>query len=305
MGRIYLRESLDYWNDMEILPPRIQPFQRLITRTHDPKVASWKNGYRQYRPCLRWEFGFTCAFCMLREEDLTWPVMEGTGLTTIEHREPQSTSPTQANTYENCLYVCLWCNRARSNQPVTNAAGHRLLEPTSAVWSEHFVAEGDTLSYRQGDKSAEYTYRAYDLDDPRKVKLRAMRRDHLDYCLRLIREGPRQLRALQDRFKKAMTASSTGAESPSADDFALAELLKENIARAWRELQRYKAVPLDAEPSCRCTTVPIFQLPDALRVQVQEVPAPSEASQNPGTAPEHSRELDSPRKRLQKARKKR
>jgi hypothetical protein len=50
----------------KILPPVTQPWPQVIVRQHKPPEAK----YKTYRACLRWEFGFSCAFCLLHETDL-------------------------------------------------------------------------------------------------------------------------------------------------------------------------------------------------------------------------------------------
>lgn len=45
---------------MRILPPVLTPWPAVIERRHDPPLARGRHGYRAYRSCLRWEFGFTC-----------------------------------------------------------------------------------------------------------------------------------------------------------------------------------------------------------------------------------------------------
>ena len=128
---------------MDILPARIEPFCHLIRRVHAPTPLSSEGGYRAHRPCLRWEFGFTCAACLLHESDFTEYGTEGTGLMTIEHLEPRSADPARANDYDNCIYLCRFCNGERSDKPVVNKDGDHLLNPTEVVWADHFEVDGD------------------------------------------------------------------------------------------------------------------------------------------------------------------
>src|SRR5436190_1471867 len=90
---------------MNTLPRQTQPATAPIPRRHTPSRA----GYATYRSCLRWEFGFTCAFCLLHEADLVEEGVQGTGLTTIEHHVAQSADLTLVDTYENCFYACRYC----------------------------------------------------------------------------------------------------------------------------------------------------------------------------------------------------
>jgi hypothetical protein len=120
---------------MKIVPLMTLPSTKPFARTHSPKPA----GYRTYRPCLRWEFGFTCALCLVHEADLhEFGLAEGWGLTWIEHRETQSSEPGKANDYSNCIYACRLCNAARNDKPLQDALGNRVLDPTLDAWADHF-----------------------------------------------------------------------------------------------------------------------------------------------------------------------
>jgi hypothetical protein len=246
---------------MEILPARIQPLTRRIARKHRPRQTSSNKGYQRYRECLRWEFGFICSLCMAQEVDLVASGVKGTGITTIEHIQRQETHPELANTYENCLYVCRSCNRARGIRPWKNERGDHLLDPTSATWSDHFISDGDRLKPRPGDGHATYTHKAYDLDNPAKRELRASRRKHIEYLLRIIRRGPMQLRKLEQRIARSREAHD------AAELRDLAKSLRMAIDRAWGELKRYSAIPADRS-ICRCEAPPTLELPQALAEQV-------------------------------------
>lgn len=52
---------------MKILPPTTQPPLQAIERRHRPKKS---RRWSDYRACLRWDFAFTCGFCLLHEVDL-------------------------------------------------------------------------------------------------------------------------------------------------------------------------------------------------------------------------------------------
>src|SRR5215210_7160639 len=129
---------------MRILPRRTRPFPVKLERRHTPRPTRGRRGYQAFRPCLRWEFGFTCAFCLAHESDLVEHGAEGTGLMTIEHFLPVSAGKTPveaetlANDYGNCFYACRYCNGARIAAPVVDLRGRRLLNPCTHAWSEHF-----------------------------------------------------------------------------------------------------------------------------------------------------------------------
>ena len=54
---------------MKILPPQTKPPTSPIERRHRPRPVHGRQGYLKFRPCLRWDFGFTCPFCLMHESD--------------------------------------------------------------------------------------------------------------------------------------------------------------------------------------------------------------------------------------------
>lgn len=227
---------------MKILPPRTNPPSQRIERRHNPKPASGRCGYREYRPCLRWDFGFTCAFCLLHESDLSEHGVEGTGLTSVEHFVPVSNGGA-VNDYQNCFYACRFCNQARGDAPVIDFRGRRLLNPCIEIWAEHFRSELDCLS--PVSEEAGYTHEIYDLDDPRKVALRKVRRERLEECGQLLSEGP----SLLERLLRQLSAQPVESQ---LDILMAAEELRRAIGHALRDTLRYAAVPKDADETCRC-----------------------------------------------------
>ncbi|NUQ72524.1 MAG: HNH endonuclease [Polyangiaceae bacterium] len=255
---------------MDILPARTRPYRRRIRRQHKPAEATYYGGYRSFRPCLRWEFGFTCSVCLLHEGDLLEAGAARSGLMTIEHIEPQSTAAERANEYRNCLYLCRYCNTSRSDWPRVNADGHRLLDPTSAIWADHFVIgiEDDRLEPVPGDADARYTHEVYDIDEPRKMFLRRERRERMMDALVLVREGPAERDFL---LRKAGELEARGSSEDMAEAARLrrgADLHGLSIARAWKDLLRYRAIPEDHDKVCRCSQSRALRLPAVLGEQV-------------------------------------
>ncbi len=66
--------------------------------------------YESYRPWLREEFYFRCVYCLRRErwnlDDIAF---------TIDHLHPVSSAPDLRCDYENLLYACSRCNRAKTD----------------------------------------------------------------------------------------------------------------------------------------------------------------------------------------------
>jgi hypothetical protein len=71
-------------------------------RRHGP---SGYRSYHSYKPWLRDEFTFTCAFCLVRER---W-YPNGHAAFSVEHLSPKKFGKDVLN-YENLLYACLQCN---------------------------------------------------------------------------------------------------------------------------------------------------------------------------------------------------
>jgi hypothetical protein len=227
-------------------------------------VTAGRLGYRGYRPCLRWEFGFTCAFCLLHEADFLEHGAEGSGLTSIEHRMPVSTDPRESNRYENCFYACRFCNRSRSDAPLADTAGRRLLDSCSTVWADHFaLGDDDRLAPLSGD--AAYTEATYDLNDPRKTRLRRLRRERMEKWLRLLAEGPRQVALLLAHSGQVSSLQEAG------ELVEAAEQLRDCVLRASREIVRYLAIPRDSDEICRCRRSDYHSLPPWLDDQTLEI----------------------------------
>ncbi len=250
---------------MRILPPQLVPWRIAIERRHTPPVARGRYGYRTYRQCLRWEFGFTCPFCLCHEADFAPRGAEGLGVTQVEHFVPSSHDEAGTNDYLNCFYVCRYCNQDRGTAATIDPQdGSRLLNPCSDVWNEHFVAEGDQLRPAVGSADAAYTHAAYDLDDPRKIEMRRFRRDTVEACLRLIESGRTVLDRLLDRALQTQEPALV----------AEAKLIEEALRRAWQELESFKVVPRDARSPCACGGEGLDVVPRALQEQTIEIEPP-------------------------------
>lgn len=225
---------------MTILPASTQPPDEALARRHTPRPVP--RDYTLFRECLRWEFGFTCAICLLHERDLqipggteSWAVMH------IEHIAPGRTSALAA-TYGNLLYICRLCNGARSDQGVIDAQGRRLLDPTRDCWSSHFQLSHDRLQPHEGDRDAAYTAEAYDINNPRKVGLRRHRREVLAGLME-------DLRLFHGRR-------------------AAGHALLDEAERLGRRFAAWAPLPEDAPADCRCSSPDVRSLPRCYQRQV-------------------------------------
>lgn len=247
---------------MKILPPVMRPWSARIDRRHSPPSTPGRESYRRFRQCLRWEFGFTCPFCLCHEADLALDCAEGSGLTQIEHWIPISSDPGRAGDYKNCFYICRYCNRARSAAPIAVEGGEgRLLSPCSDIWQESFSLAGDELEPRRDDTAAAYTLATYDLNDPRKTARRRRRRKVIRARLAFIEQAERARERLLEK----------GIRNREPELVDLAGLLEQALRRAWQDLERFRVVPADAQCPCACGDEELCEIPDVLREQIQEV----------------------------------
>lgn len=44
-----------------------KPWPKGIDRRHKPRAPVGRHGYQAFRQCLRWEFGFSCSFCLCHD----------------------------------------------------------------------------------------------------------------------------------------------------------------------------------------------------------------------------------------------
>ena len=83
----------------------------------ESRPAGYKS-YERYRPWLRDEFTFRCAYCLKRE---TWGQV--TGEFELDHFRPQSLDPHLRLDYFNLVYACRRCNLVKLDQRVDDPIG--------------------------------------------------------------------------------------------------------------------------------------------------------------------------------------
>lgn len=192
------------------LPPETTAPPTPLRRAHRP-AGAWKT----FRPCLRWDFGFTCALCLTHEASLAPPGPDGAermGLLSIEHISPQSADRHAANRYGNCVLACSRGNTARQDTAVLSADGRRLLDPTRVAWADRFLIARDDarrelrVEPRAEDRDAAYTARTYDINEPEKSRRRYHRVVRIEALLQELRFGASKLARL-DALASASPAS--------------------------------------------------------------------------------------------------
>lgn len=170
----------------------------LVVRSAVPPAKS----YTEYRPWLRFDFFFCCAYCSMSEAEAQAIRF------TIDHYEPKAANPTLANDYANLMYCCDECNTRKGDRcppPAARAEGYRFYRADTDCWPEHFERKGIRLEHLSN--VGEFTIEAIDLN---RMTLRTLRgfRERLDQCFSQVSEGilalkrfpidrlPRQIRAL-------------------------------------------------------------------------------------------------------------
>lgn len=238
---------------MKILPGVTQPWRTQIARRHTPQPS----GYWRYRPCLRWEFGFTCAFCLLHEVDFAPLGVERLGVMQIEHFIPQSLDPALRDLYGNCFYICRLCNRARQNAPNHDPRGRgKLLNPCERSWSDTFTVVNDELLPRDSsDPDAAYTWEAYDLSDPNKTMRRRNRREAIEKRRAFLGWAREAELKLQD------LALASGEKALAEQLRAHSQELRRLAALAYQDLELFSAIPRDYDRSCSCPDSAHHSLP--------------------------------------------
>lgn len=234
-----------------------------IDREHKPRPA---NDYHAYLPCLRWEFGFRCAFCGMHELDVPQGVGPGgrdrqPAHWTVEHIALQSVAPDQSATYSNTIYCCRFCNGARSKKPL-NKNGAQLLNPCDHNWSEHFCVVDDAIApVDPSDPHSKYTFSAYDLGNARLTEMRSLRRQ-LAAKVMLIPTIQEMLKEIRKLLENAELASNwQEAKRLTSEQVNL----QAKLDCAFADAQKLVALTPERPATCRCATAPPFHIPPALR----------------------------------------
>lgn len=246
---------------MKVLKAETLPPSRPFTRCHSPQAAS----YAAFRSCLRWEFGFTCAYCLLHETDWIPQGTEKSGLYAIDHFETKKDAPTKVTEYSNCIYACRYCNSVdRGSTPDKSADGKRLLDPSVSAWSQHFKLVADRLTSIDGDTDAQYTEETYSLNSPIKVSKRRERREVIISCLENLSQ-----KNLAGELREI--AAQIPDEEKKTQCLKAANLIDKASENAYRALQKYRAIPIDADTVCKCEQTNRLALPEEIERQTQEI----------------------------------
>jgi hypothetical protein len=97
-------------------------------RKHGPRGYE---DYSSFKPWLRDEFAFRCAYCLERE--MWYP--DRASSFCVDHIEPRSRKPSLICKYQNLVYSCNRCNSAKQDQ--------RILDPMSVAFASHLNVRQD------------------------------------------------------------------------------------------------------------------------------------------------------------------
>ena len=103
-----------------------------------------RNSYQQYRAELKADFNHRCGYCDAHD-DVVW----ARGHYHIDHFAPHSQFPLLKESYENLVYSCPFCNRAKSNKwhgndaTVHNDGIRGFVDPCSNEYDQHLTRSDD------------------------------------------------------------------------------------------------------------------------------------------------------------------
>jgi hypothetical protein len=163
------------------------PTEASIPRVVRSAVPAGK-GYAEYRPYLRYDFFYSCAYCMMTEAEACAIRF------TIDHYEPRKARPELEHEYENLMYACDPCNGRKGDRcppPEARAVGYRFFRPDEDSFADHFYLTG--LRIESKTQVGEYSINALDLNRQTLRRLRGIRRRLAD-CDSLVAEGVLGLR---------------------------------------------------------------------------------------------------------------
>jgi 5-methylcytosine-specific restriction endonuclease McrA len=162
-----------------------------------------KSGYEGYRPVLRNDFLYSCAYCSMAEYEALGHTWE------IDHFKPISkhVDGENPNEYSNLNYSCHRCNGYKSDiwpTPADQLKGKRFLRPDKDAFTDHIEVKGDELRART--RPGMYTVIKILLNREQAKNVRRIRRE-LGMSNELIQSGLQALRGRRiDRFPVALKA---------------------------------------------------------------------------------------------------
>jgi hypothetical protein len=198
-------------------------------RRHHPMRAS---DVRKYRDCLRLDFGFECGYCLARETEVG-PVDPYGGFQ-IDHFRPRSLFKNRQHMYDNLVWTCTLCNRAKGDTWPSRReqdAGIRFLDPAEDALGEHVCTRGETVDIINASPSGEFFVET----------------------LRLNTAAHRERRKRRDKLSAALRMAVSALSQLAARNPAAQEISRELDAAQILQREVGESPPRDAPSSCRCS----------------------------------------------------
>ncbi len=144
----------------------------LIQRTQNTPL---KNKYQLYKPFLRIDFEYRCAYCKNREA-----VEGGSKKFDIDHYKPKSKFPDLVNIYSNLIYSCRVCNSSKRNfwpNFIDILKDQYILNPCNDDFEKHYNMK--QAEWRGNTLVALWNIKRLRLNSPKKLQFRE---DEADVC---------------------------------------------------------------------------------------------------------------------------
>lgn len=144
----------------------------LIQRTQNPPL---KNKYQSYKPFLRIDFEYRCAYCKNREA-----VEGGSKKFDIDHYKPKNKFPDLVNTYSNLIYSCKECNSSKHKfwpTIIDMSKNQYILNPCNHDFEKHYNMK--QAEWRGNTPVALWNIKRLRLNSPKKLQFRE---DEADAC---------------------------------------------------------------------------------------------------------------------------
>jgi len=121
------------------LPDEVEPEQQLARVGMKRSEVERRANYLDYKPVLRRDFWYSCAYCSMTELEMTG--LEGQ----IDHYDP---TLADRSDYSNLFWSCSACNKSKSDvwfSADLREAGHRVIRIDEEHPSDHFELSGHRL----------------------------------------------------------------------------------------------------------------------------------------------------------------
>lgn len=155
--------------------------------------------YRKYKPHLRRDFSYCCAYCTIHENE--WG---GLRHFQVEHFRPKSRFPQLTADYENLLYACDVCNCYKGNDwpsdvPLVEGVGY--LDPCQHDYDEHFENEQTTGRTNGLTPPARYMVERLHLNRLHLIRVRQKRMREKELHQRFVQQTDELLAMIADSLE--------------------------------------------------------------------------------------------------------